>query len=258
MLAGRLIHPRLMAELLNDCDVKGCFGAWDAGWLRRHGVPDCRYFQSPILDAAGPAWQAMRDALPPRPKPKIVTAVSHLGATSTSAMLGMLATEIIPRLERTLGPEGFEVHVVGEGQPPKELAALLPRPSVILRGRVEPADAELLSADVLLIPTPIVLGLRLRIITGMSFGCCVVAHTNEALNIPELIHDQNALLASSGAGLADAVIRAIRDPALRRRLGANGRKTYEEHFHPGVAGNRMVVELERVAQASEPVLVPAS
>lgn len=251
-LAGLLIYPRLMAELLNDCEVKGCFGAWDAAWLRRHGVPDCRYFQSPILDACGPAWQALRDAAPARRKPKIVTAISHLGATSTSAMLHMLATQVLPRLERMLGPDGFEVHVIGEGQPPKALAKMLPRPSVILRGRVEPADPEFLSADVLLIPTPIVLGLRLRIITGMSFGCCIVAHTNEALNIPELIDGQNALMASSGAGLAEAVVRAIRDPALRRQLGVNARKTYEAHFHPSVAGNRMAVELERVAGALAP------
>ncbi len=247
-LAGLRAHTKAMAELLNDCEIKGSFGAYDAAWLRQHGVLDARYFQSPIVDACGSQWQAMRNSAPARRKPKIVTAVSNLGATSTSAMLRLFAKEILPRLERELGPDGFEVHVVGEGEPPSELAELLPRSSVILRGRVEPADPEFLSADVLLVPTPIKLGLRLRIVTGMSFGCCLVAHNNEALNIPELTHDHNALLASSGQGLADAVVQAVRDPALRQRLGANARKTYEQSFHPSVAGARIVDEIEALVQ----------
>ncbi|MCB7128036.1 MAG: glycosyltransferase [Candidatus Brocadiales bacterium] len=159
----------------------------------------------------------------------------------------MFAKEILPRLERELGPEGFKVHVVGEGEPPPELAKLLPRPSVKLCGRIEPADSEFLSADIQLVPTPFVLGIRLRIIVGFSFGCCVVAHTNETLNLPEMIHEENALLASDGPGLAETIIRAARDPKLRERLGVNARRTYERYFAPEVAAAPIVAELERLA-----------
>jgi len=159
----------------------------------------------------------------------------------------VFAREILPRLERELGPEKFEVRVVGEGEPPPELARMLPRSSVKLCGRIEPADPEFLSADVQLVPTPFVLGIRLRIIVGFSFGCCVVAHTNDALNIPEMVHEENALLASDGPGLAEAVIRAVREPELRARIGANARRTYERYSTPEVAAAPIVAELERLA-----------
>jgi glycosyltransferase involved in cell wall biosynthesis len=164
----------------------------------------------------------------------------------------LFAKEILPRLEHELGPEGFEVHVVGEGEPPLELARVLPRPSVKLRGRIEPADSEFLSADIQLVPTPFVLGIRLRVIVGFSFGCCVVAHTNEAVNLPEMVNGKNALLASNGKGLAEAIIRAVRDPAMRNRLGLNARQTYEYYFAPKVAAAPIVTELERLSHERRP------
>lgn len=248
-LAGLRVHPPLMAELLNDCDAKGCFGAYDADWLRQHSVPECQYFQSPIMDACGPERENRRKASGPRTKPRILLGPTGLRGTAHGAAIRLFVREMLPRLESELGPEGFEVRVVGEGEPPPELAKVLSRPSITLCGRVEPADPEFLSADILLVPTPIVLGVRLRIITGMSFGCCIVAHTNEALNIPEMIHGKNALLASDGRGLAEAILRVVRDPALRDRLGTNARKTYEENFHPRVAAARIVAELEQLAEA---------
>ncbi len=200
------------------------------------------------MDPCRREWHQLRSSMKAGGKPKILLGPSNLEATSTSAGIRLFAREILPRLERELGPDGFEVHVVGEGQPPKELANMLPRPTVRLRGRVEPADAEFLSADVQLVPTPFVLGIRLRIITGFAFGTCVVAHRSDAVNIPEMVHEENALLASNGSGLATEIIRAIRDPALRERLGTAARRTYERYFSPEVAAAPVVSELERLAE----------
>lgn len=239
--------PRLMVRLLNECEVSGCFQAHAAAWLLQKGAAHCTYLRSPVVDSCGSEWQRLRRETSKGDKPKILLGPSYLGATSTSAGLRLFAREILPRLEHELGPEGFEVHVVGEGEPPPELARLLPRPSVKLRGRIEPADSEFLSADIQLVPTPFMLGIRVRIIVGFSFGCCVVAHTNDGLNIPEMVHEENALLASDGPGLAEAIIRAMCDPTLRERLGANARRTYERCFTPEVAAAPIVAELERLA-----------
>lgn len=238
--------PKAMVRLLNTCEASGCFQAHAAAWLRRNGASHCAYLRSPVMDACGPDWRKLRESMQATKKPRILLGPSNLEITSTSAGLRLFAKEILPRLEQELGPEGFEVHIVGEGRPPRELAGILPRPSVKLRGRVEPADPEFLSADVQLVPTPFVLGVRLRIISGFSFGCCVVAHRNEALNIPEMVHERNALLAGDGGGLAAAIIRASRDGALRERLGTAARQTYERHFSPEVAATPIIQEMERL------------
>ena len=101
--------------------------------------------------------------------------------------------------------------------------------------------------------TPVPTGPRIRILTGMSFGCCVVAHEANRLGIPALVHDENVLLGES-EHLADLTIAALRNPALRGRLGEAGRRLYESRFTPERAGARLVEELERLA-GSVPVLV---
>ncbi|MEO7083223.1 MAG: glycosyltransferase [Gemmatimonadaceae bacterium] len=239
---------RGMITLLNDGDDVGSFGRFDAGWLRRHGAANSRHFLTPIEDAAGDDWAAHRTD-GSRKKFKIITAISNLQSTSTRSAMSFVATELIPALERELGRDAFEVHVIGTGTPPPEMTALLPRPDIVIRGYVADIHAEFNSADVVLQPTPVFLGFRVRIITASSFGCCVVAHENDAINMPEMITEQNVLLANNGPDMVRALLRVYRDPPLRRRLGEGARKTYEEFFHPRVAGARLVQEMEQLAVA---------
>jgi len=245
VLRTALRRRRAMVELLDDCEASACFQAREAAWLRERGARGCEYLPSPLLDPGPPRNAGLAER--GEGKLRILLGPANLGGTATKAGLRVFAKEILPRLEAELGGESFEVHVVGEREPPKELARLLPRPTVVLRGRVEPADDEFRAADLQLVPTPFRIGIRLRIVSAFSFGCCVVAHTSERENLPELEDGCNALLASSGADLAAAVIRAARDPQLRRRLGDSGRRTYEQHFHPSVAAARIVVRLASLA-----------
>jgi hypothetical protein len=244
-LRGLRPATRAMAKVLGDCDTAGAFQAETAAWLRRHGVPRCEYLHAPIADGGGPEWAARRRE-GENEGPTLLLGPSQLGATSTRAGLRLFAREVLPALERELGPGGFVVRIVGEGEPPPDLAALLPRPSVELTGRIEPADEEFLRCDVQLVPTPYVLGKRVRIIVGWSFGCCVVAHTAEAVNLPELRDGESGLLGSNGEEIARAIVRAVRDPALARRIAEGGRRTYESTFHPAVAAHAIVEKLRKL------------
>ena len=110
----------------------------------------------------------------------------------------------------------------------------------------DPSD-EFLSADALVVPTPIKLGTRVRILTAFSYGCPVVAHEANALGIPELAARRNVLLGSSADELADAIVRVTGDDVLRRRLEDGGRTTFERWFAPGVAAERLVELLGSIA-----------
>lgn len=246
----RGIRPttRAMVELLQGCDASGCFQAQAAAWLREKGARGCEYLPASVVDPCGPDWETRRREAQQQAL-RILLGPSSLGATSTRAGLRLFATRILPKLERELGPDGFEAHIVGDGEPPAELARLLPRRTVKLRGRVEPPDAEFLAADIQLVPTPFVLGKRVRIIVGFAFGCCVVAHSAEAVNLPEIVHGENSLLAPDGEGIARELVRAARDPGLRRSLGAKARRTYEERFHPRTAAARVVDRLVALVTA---------
>jgi glycosyltransferase involved in cell wall biosynthesis len=236
--------PRVLVELLRGCESRGAFAAHHAAWLRARGVERCEYLRTPVPDPllAGSPVEA-----PQVDRPRILL-VGHMKGVVTLNGLRLFAQEILPRLERNLGPTAFEARLLGGYDPPADLAPLLDRPSVRLLGHVERPVEEFTSADVLLVPNSISLGVRVRIVTAFSHGTCVVSHRANARGIPELAQEQNALLGASAEELADAVVDAVRDGELRRRLGAEGRRTYERLFAPPVAVGRIREELRRIAR----------
>ena len=233
-------QPALVVRLLNECDASGAFAAHHAAELRRRGARGCEYMRTPVPDP-GPVVRTL-DA-----KPRLLL-VGHMKGVVTLEGLTLFAREVLPQVERELGADGFEVRIAGGYEPPRELRLLLDRPSVRFLGHVEDAADEFRSAHALVVPNSIPLGIRVRVITGFSHGCCIVTHDANAYGIPELRHEENALLGSSAAELAAAVVGAVRDRELARRLRRGARETYERFFTPAVAGGALADTLERIAR----------
>jgi glycosyltransferase involved in cell wall biosynthesis len=231
-------EPPLLVRLLNECEACGAFAAHHAAWLRKRGARGCEYLRTPVPDPGARSE--------PEGKPRLLL-VGHLKGVVTLDGLRLFADGILPRLERELGPDGFEVRIAGGYEPPPELARELDRPSVNFLGHVEGADDEFRRAHVLLVPNSISLGVRVRIVTGFSFGTCIVSHVANTRGIPELEHERNALVGRNAHELADSVLRVLRDDSLRARLGGGGRETYERSFAPGVAAEAIAATLERIA-----------
>jgi glycosyltransferase involved in cell wall biosynthesis len=232
-------QPRLLVQMLNECAAAGAFAAHHAAWLRRKGVLHCDYLRTPVPD---PGRTERREAALPR-----ILLVGHLKGAVTLEGLQRFATGVLPRLEDALGPDGFEVRLVGGFEPPPKLARQLDRPSVRRLGHMQDAGPEFLSAHVMLVPNSITLGIRVRIITAFAYGSCVVTDRANAFGIPELEHERNALVAGSPKGLADEILRALGDADLRARLGAGARETYEHGFHPRLSVGRIAETLQRIA-----------
>jgi glycosyltransferase involved in cell wall biosynthesis len=232
-------QPRVLVRFLNECAGCGAFAAHHAEWLRAQGATACEYLRTPVPDP-GLGERVATD----RPR---VLLVGHLKGIVTLDGLRTFAREVLPRLEAELGADGFEARILGGYEPPDELAATLDRPAVRFLGHVEDPAGEFRSATVMLVPNSIPLGIRVRILTGFSYGTCIVSHRANVPGIPELAHGWNALVGGSGAELAEAVVRAIRDERLRERLEAGARRTYEEAFAPSVAAGRIAELLERIA-----------
>jgi hypothetical protein len=244
-----MLAQQAMATSLKAAHRCGAFAGHYADWLKTHGRSDALYFRTPVPDAAGSQWQMLRDKAHERRTSgrHRVLLVGDLGTTSTSSGLRSVVRTVLPRLVSEFGEDGFELRLMGGGVPPSDVAEELRKPYVRLLGRVVPADPEFLSADAMIVPTNIPLGIRVRIITAWSFGCPVIAHRANAAGIPEMRGEDNALLADTDAQLSMAVIRVLRDSALRKRLSVGGRGTYERYFSESVAGQAIVDELDRLA-----------
>jgi glycosyltransferase involved in cell wall biosynthesis len=233
-------YERLTFELLRSCAAVGAFGHHHAEWLRTHGF-DCGYYRTPIADES---------PLPgddsPRHAPLRILLVGHLHGTATLDGLRVFE-RMLPVLRRELGPDGFRTRLVGGYDAPAEVRPLLSQPEVELAGFVDDVGGEFRAADVLLVPVSIPLGVRVRILTGFSHGSCIVAHVANAAGIPELRHDENALLGRDANELARQIALVAANADLRQRLRAGARATYERFFTPAATGGALAETLERIS-----------
>ena len=237
---------RRTAGLLRQFPSVAVFSRHHAEWAARHGA-NAWYAHYPMPDLAGPDWRERRAAGKPNPKPRILM-IGHLRGIGTISGLHLFVPSILPLLTEALGEDGFEVHVVGGQEPPDEFRRGLEHPAVRLRGQITDPAAEFFAADVLLAPNPTVTGASARILSGLTFGNCIVAHTDSLVGIPELAEGRNSLLATTGPEHAKAVLRAIGDAKLRAVLGDGARSLFEQAFDAPVAAARLIREVERLAR----------
>jgi len=236
-----------IAEELKSCEVVISHAAHSAEWLRQNGVPQCRYLSNPVVDAVGDRWQELREDHEARVSVPKLLVVGSVAGTPQRASLKFLTEGLLDEMAKRLAPNSYEVHIVGGGKLKPDVAKLLDRPEVKIRGYVDDIAAEFLSSTLLLVPTPIDLGARTRIVEGFSFGCCVVTHTCDQKGMPEIEHNRNALVGETAPEIADLVRKSLQDVELRKRLGLGARKTYESELSADVVCGRMLDQLENLS-----------
>jgi glycosyltransferase involved in cell wall biosynthesis len=219
-------QKRGMVTLLNGCEVKGAFAFHHAKELEALGVEGCNYFRTPVPDVSIPNLEE-------NDKFRILL-IGHMIGIATLSGLELFMKDVFPMLINNLGEDNFEVHIVGGffETMPQSIKTGLSANNIIIRGQVTPAESEFLSADVLLVPTPIELGIRVRIITGFSLGSLIVAHAANAKGIPELESDKNCLLGESGQELAAQIIKVFKNEVDVNAIKHESRLTYEDKFTP--------------------------
>jgi glycosyltransferase involved in cell wall biosynthesis len=102
---------------------------------------------------------------------------------------------------------------------------------VLIPGRVPDVMPYLLSTDVYVLPSRQEGSGSVALLEALQAGAAIVA--SEIDGIPEDVrHEHDALLVAPGdpAALVAAIKRLLGDPALRARLGAGARQTYEQRF----------------------------
>ena len=206
----------------------GCASAPNADYYTRVGHPRAFYLQNlwPQLTEAGDAQEPTENRI-----------VGNLGgqyATGNTFGARLLAREVLPALDRLLGDD-YTVQLFGAGRFAEPVARELEHPHVVNRGFVDDIDAELQRAKVFLLCNngnpDFVVG-HTRILHAWSVGSCLVAHTNMAVAMPEIVHGENALLGATGKEIAEHVATMCRNPELRRTIVEGGRQTWSANSAP--------------------------
>jgi polysaccharide biosynthesis protein PslH len=154
--------------------------------------------------------------------PPLALFTGTLAYPPNAEALDWLLREIWPRV-RAAEPAA-RLAVVGPDPP--ESARKLADESVELTGRVAEMRPWFERASVVLVPMRSGGGTRLKVLDGLASGRAMVSTTMGAEGIDA--HDgEHLLLADGAAAFSAAVVRLLRDPALRARLAAGGRELAE-------------------------------
>jgi glycosyltransferase involved in cell wall biosynthesis len=84
-----------------------------------------------------------------------------------------------------------------------------------------------------------------------SLGACIVAHSDAALSLPEMVDGENALLGGDPDAIVERIARALGDRSLRRRIGAAGRAMFLAHFTGAAVAADLMQRMRRALAASD-------
>lgn len=155
----------------------------------------------------------------------------HMMGISTRWGIKYLIDEIVPQLEKC--GVNYEVRLLGkyyDSLPVALKSRINANRRIVLLGFVDSIQDEYRKSDFMLVPTPIVLGIRTRIISAMAEGVAVVAHAANKQGIPELVDGQNCILGENAEELVQKMLEYVDKPVKMCKLRENARKTAEDLF----------------------------
>ena len=120
------------------------------------------------------------------------------------------------------------LYLVGKN-PPKEIESLSLDKSVVVTGYVEDTRTYVARSSVFISPIRVAAGIKTRILEAMAMGKPIVA-TPAGVRGVNVVSEENVIVASNSQEFAIKTIELLRHQGLRRRLGANARKTVEAYY----------------------------
>ncbi len=217
---------RSMVNALNKMNESGLFASHHAKELNRLGASKCEYINTPIsLDLKD------KKIYNRQIKTFNILMVGHLAGISTLEGINLFLNEILPEIKLKLKND-FIITIVGkyDHAEPRLINQLKKEKSINLMGNVDNLAQQYEDSDLLLVPTPITLGIRVRILTAMMYGKLIIAHTSNKQGIPELENEYNCLLGCSGEELSEQIIRVYKYRNGFNPIRDSAYKTFKKYF----------------------------
>jgi polysaccharide biosynthesis protein PslH len=157
--------------------------------------------------------------------------------------------KILPRIRTELPNAVF--WIVGRRPSPRLRNELGRANTIQVTGTVDDVRPYLHRGAVVVVPLRVGSGTRLKIFEAMACGKAVVSTTVGAEGLP-VTSGKDILLADEPEVFAKSVIRLCRDPAYRRAIGVEARRSVEQRYSWRIIADQFQKILEQVAQTPVP------
>ena len=151
--------------------------------------------------------------------------------------------EIFPLVSKEI--PSAKVYVVGKDPTPRMLAQA--SKNVVVTGFVDDVRPYMARSQVFIIPLLAGGGIRGKALEAMAMKCPIVT-TSIGVEGIHLRHEESALFADTPDQFAHAIIRMLRDPALRNKLAERAFTIARERYDWAAKGKELDAALRAVAQ----------
>lgn len=229
-------------KMMNSCEMVSNNSLVDANYYSQNGHKESLYLQNMWPSKETPSFHEFINSN----EIKTVGSVGNLGATGNTFGLYYLGKYLIPELRKNSN-KNINIDIYGGGKPRKFIQKHLNHKEINIKGWVEDIESELTKSHSFLVltnSTGFIVG-NTRILLAWSLGLCVIAHSNSCKSMPEIKHNENALIGSSPKELAELVIKCSIDSDYRNKIGMGGYNTYSKYYKSDVVMPKMYEHIKK-------------
>ena len=232
-------YARFESNYCRLFDLVVTVSADDASWVESHYHPPRVYALALPVDTSH-----FTAALPSDEQPGRIVFTGLLSHPPNVDAAVYFATTVLPVVRRA--EPSAEFHIIGR-HPVPEVVALTALPNVRLFPNVPDIRTHLKPACVVVVPLRYGSGSRQKILEAWSMEKCVVS---TAVGAEGLGYEDgsNLFIADTVETMAAAVVKALRDPALRGRVRHGGRAVAVSRHNPESLAAGYHAELTAVAR----------
>ncbi len=215
---------RVMKKLTKKADFVGFFSKNYAD-IFNNQIKKSFYLKTPIVDLSGfDLNQDFSNNLN-------LLMIGHLKGTVTISSLIFLE-KLIKKYEKKMISLNVKINIVGGNALNQRNNFLLYKKNLIkFHGESFDINDFFLKNNYLLVPNEIDVGIRVRIITGLSFGAVILTHKSNLKGIPELKNNFNCLIFSNEHEFLEILIRIKSKKINFDFIRQNAIKTFKDNFY---------------------------
>lgn len=150
--------------------------------------------------------------------------------------------DVLPTIRENV--KNVKFSIVG-GNPSDHVQQLADKEGIFVTGRVPEIKPYFSAATVFVVPLRIGSGTRLKILEALAMGKAVVSTTVGAEGLA-LQNGEEIMIADEPNQFAEVVTQLLTDPALRKKIGENGRKRVEQDYDWRNIGQKMLTVYESI------------
>jgi len=151
-------------------------------------------------------------------KDKIVF-IGNMRTLQNQDAVQFFVDDILPLVKQKIPQVVF--HIIG-AEPPAFIQKMTDEKNIIVSGFVDSVEDEIKDAAIAVAPVRIAAGIQNKVLISMACGVPVVLTSLISVGIPELVSNENCIIADGKEGFVNAAVSLMQSNEMRNNIGKAG------------------------------------